>query len=72
MESPSGKGTLSPKTILEHHRLIHTILSQAEKEMLVPYNAAAKATPPKAAKSDPNYFQPEQIAQYGRHLKLSL
>ena len=58
----SGKGTLSPKTILEHHRLIHTILAQAEKEMLVPYNAAAKATPPKAAKSDPNYFQPEQIA----------
>ena len=29
--------------------------------MLVPYNAASKATPPKAAKPDPNYFQPEQI-----------
>lgn len=52
---------LSDKTVLEHHRLISTILTQAEKEMLVPYNAAAKATPPKVEKHDPNYFQPEQI-----------
>ncbi len=53
---------LSPKTVLEHHRLISTILGQAEKEMLVPYNAAAKATPPKANRKEPNYFQPEDIA----------
>lgn len=38
---------LSAKTVLEHHRLISTILAQAEKEMLVPYNAAEKATPPR-------------------------
>ena len=53
---------LADKTVLEHHRLISTILTQAEKEMLVPYNAAAKATPPKVEKHDPNYFQPEEIA----------
>ncbi len=53
---------LSDKTVLEHHRLISTILTQAEKEMLVPYNAAAKATPPKAEKKEPNYFQPETIS----------
>lgn len=53
---------LAEKTILEHHRLISTILTQAEKEMLVPYNAAAKATPPKVERKTPNYFQPEQIA----------
>lgn len=53
---------LSEKTVLEHHRLISAILAQAEKEMLVPYNAAAKATPPKPQKRTPNYFQPEQIA----------
>ena len=53
---------LADKTILEHHRLISTILAQAEKEMLVPYNAAAKATPPRAKKKDPNYFQPETVA----------
>jgi len=52
---------LSDKTVLEHHRLISTILTQAEKEMLVPYNAAAKATPPRVEKHDPNYFQPEDI-----------
>lgn len=55
------KETLSQKTILEHYRLIHTVLTQAEKEMLVPYNAAAKATPPKIEKTEVNYFQPEDI-----------
>ena len=53
---------LADKTVLEHHRLISTILTQAEKDMLVPYNAASKATPPKVEKHDPNYFQPEDIA----------
>ena len=53
---------LADKTILEHHRLISTILAHAEKEMLVPYNAAAKATPPHTTKTDPNYFQPQTVA----------
>ncbi len=56
----TGK-TLSNKTILEHHRLIRTILAQAEKELLVPYNAAAKATPPKVEKKEANYLQIEDI-----------
>ena len=43
-------GTLSAKTIREHHALISTILKQAEKEMLVAYNAASKASPPKNKK----------------------
>lgn len=54
---------LSDKTVVAYHRLISIILAQAEKEMLVPYNAAAKATPPKAAKKAPNYFQPETISE---------
>lgn len=54
---------LSPKTVLEYHRFIHTVLDQAEREMLVPYNAAAKATPPKLPKHKADYFQPEQIAE---------
>lgn len=62
-EIEEGKAQLSSKTILEHHRLIHTILTQAEKEMLVQYNAAAKATPPKAGKKEVNYFQPEDIVR---------
>lgn len=40
-------GGLSAKTILEHHRLISTVLDQAEKESLVPFNVASKATLPK-------------------------
>lgn len=52
---------LSDKTILEHHRLISSVLSQAEKEMLVPYNAAAKATPPRPKRKEPNYFQKETV-----------
>lgn len=56
---------LSEKTVLEHHRLISSVLSQAEKEMLVPYNAAEKiVNKPKAARShEVNYFQPEQLEQ---------
>lgn len=57
----TGEG-LSAKTILEHHRLISTVLDQAEKEGLVPFNVARKATLPKAQRKEVNYFQPEQIA----------
>lgn len=53
---------LSNKTILEYHRLISSIMAQAEKEMLIPYNPAAKATPPKAQKGEPDYYQPDVIA----------
>jgi len=54
--------TLSPKTVVEHHRLISTVLDQAEKEGRVPFNVASKATLPKVQKKDVNYFQPEQVA----------
>lgn len=52
---------LSNKTILEYHRCIHAVLEQACKEMLVPYNAADKANPPKVAPHEVNYFQPAQV-----------
>lgn len=52
---------LSGKTRLEYHRLIHTVLAQAEREMLVPYNAAGKATPPTVKSKDPDCFQPNDI-----------
>lgn len=52
---------LSDKTILEHHRLISTILSQAEKEMLVQFNAASRATPPKITKKEADMFQQEEV-----------
>lgn len=58
-----AEGKLANKTILEHHRLIRTILGQAEKEMLVPYNAAAKATPPKNDQKEVNYFQIDDLVR---------
>lgn len=54
-------GKLSAKTILEHHRLISTVLEQAVKEGLVPFNVAARATLPKVERKEVNYFQPEQV-----------
>lgn len=57
----TGEG-LSAKTILEHHRLISTVLDQAAKEGLVPFSVASKATLPKVSKKKVNYFQPEQVA----------
>lgn len=55
-------GKLSAKTILEHHRLISTVLEQAVKEGLVPFNVASRATLPKVERKEVNYFQPEQVA----------
>lgn len=55
------KVPLSDKTVLEHHRLISTILAQAEKEMIVVYNAAAKATPPRPKAPKPTYYQPDEM-----------
>lgn len=54
-------GRLSNKTILEHHRLISTISAQAEKEMLIPYNPASRAEPPRPQKKEVTYFQPDEI-----------
>lgn len=56
--------TISNKTVIEHHRLISSVLDAATKEGLVPYNVAAKATLslPKAEKRKASYFQPAQVA----------
>ena len=53
---------LSAKTVLEHRRLISTVLEQALKEGLVAVNVASRATLPKVERKEANYFQPEQIA----------
>lgn len=53
---------LSAKTVQEHHRLISTVLEQAVKEGLVPFNAASRADLPKVERKEVNYFQPEQVA----------
>lgn len=53
---------LSSKTVREHHILLHLILEQAVKEMIIPYNTADRATPPKAERTKVNYFEKDEIA----------
>ena len=53
---------LSAKTITEYHRLISTVLEQAVKDGLVPFNIASRATPPKVEQNPVNYFQPETVS----------
>lgn len=52
---------LSSTSILAYHRFIHVVLAQAEKEMLVPYNAADKATPPQKEKTEVGTFQTSEL-----------
>lgn len=54
-------GPLSAKTIVEHHRLIHSVLKQAVMEGLIPTNPADRVVPPKAERKEVNYFQPEEV-----------
>ena len=60
-EFVENHATITPATAADHHRLISTILAQAEKEMIVPYNAAAKATPPKPKRKEASTFQPDEV-----------
>jgi len=52
---------LSTKVVLDHHKLIRNILKQAEKEMIVQYNAATRATPPKLQQAEATTFQPNEV-----------
>ncbi|MCM1296044.1 MAG: site-specific integrase [Muribaculaceae bacterium] len=54
---------LSPKTVLEYHRLLSTIFALARKQHIILHNPAEDATPPTSARTIPNYFQPEQLAK---------
>lgn len=52
---------LSNKTIREFHQFISSVLAVAEKEGLVPFNAAAKASPPKYDYPEAEFYSPEEI-----------
>ncbi len=60
MNKRSG-GKLSKKTILEHHRLISSVLEQAVKEGLILYNVAERAQPPKVTKKEAECYQPNEV-----------
>lgn len=52
---------LSAKTVSHHAKLIGVILSQAEKEMIVKYNAYTKSQIPKCGSHEADYFETEEI-----------
>lgn len=56
-------GALSTSAIRIHHGLISVVFAQAEKEMLISFNPAKRATPPPTGKSSPAYLQPEELAR---------
>lgn len=52
---------LSPKTVSSHAKLIGVIFAQAEKEMVVKYNAYTKSNVPKSGSHEADYFETEEI-----------
>lgn len=59
--SEGGDITLSASYIRDIHRTISTIFTQAEKEMILQYNPAKRATIPADTDTEPKYFQPQEI-----------
>ncbi len=68
MNALTGK-KLSPKTVLEYHRLISTVLEQAFKERLIIFNVARQAQLPRRDKKEVNYFQLEDIEKINTALE---
>lgn len=64
----TGEG-LAPKTILEHHRLIHVIFAQAKKEGAVRLNIAETATPPVVKMKEAEFFEIEDVLKIIECLK---
>ena len=54
---------LSPKTILEHHRLISAMLQNAVYWQILPYNPADRVKPPKHERPQIKYYDDVQCKQ---------
>lgn len=52
---------LKAKTIREYHCFLSSVLGLAEREMIIPYNPAAKAMPPKVIKAPVNYYEIDEV-----------
>ncbi len=55
-----GNGKLSPKTIVEHHRVISKLLSTAVKWNYINDNVARRADPPKVPAKDIDFLNEEE------------
>lgn len=54
-------GCLSAKTIVEVHRLLHTVFDQAVKELLIPFNPADRVEQPRYRSKEPVFYQPDEV-----------
>lgn len=62
-ENKKNGKSLSPKTIKEHHNLIHAIFVQAMKEGVVKSNPAELATPPANKKKEVQFYEVETVQE---------
>lgn len=58
-----GKGGLSARSVLHHHRLLHEILNHAVRWQLIPINHAKAVIPPKPTKKKINILNKGEITQ---------
>lgn len=58
-----GEHSLSNETIEKHHVFVQMVLDEAEKDMLITYNPARRATVPKVKEEEkkPKCLQPEEL-----------
>lgn len=56
-------------SVLKYHRFVSSVLTIAVKENIVPFNAAAKAMPPSLKKSEPRYYQPDEMTKIAECLE---
>lgn len=61
MGRKDGRGGLSAKSVLAHHRLIHEALEFAVKWQVIGINPAKAATPPRPEKKEVNVLTREEI-----------
>ena len=52
---------LAANTVHHYHNMISMVLAQAEREMIIPYNSASKASPPKVIRKEPNFMQVDDV-----------
>jgi integrase len=64
-----GKGGLSARTVLHHHRLLHEALEHAVRWQIIPVNPAKSVSSPKAKKAEMNVLTKEQIQTVLEHSK---
>lgn len=57
------KGTLSPQTVLHHHRLLHAIFEHAVKWQVISSNPVSQTTAPKVPRKEAMHYEEQQLRE---------